>query len=51
MRLTIGDESVEMEPGDSWYVPSNVEHRAEILADSIAIEVFSPVRDDYLPGQ
>jgi quercetin dioxygenase-like cupin family protein len=51
MRLTIGDESVEMEPGDSWYVPSNIEHRAEILADSVAIEVFSPVREDYLPGQ
>jgi hypothetical protein len=26
-----------------------VRHRAEILADTVAIEVFSPVREDYLP--
>jgi quercetin dioxygenase-like cupin family protein len=49
IRLTIGDEKFEVEPGDSWCVLSNVEHRAEILADSVAIEVFSPVREDYLP--
>jgi quercetin dioxygenase-like cupin family protein len=51
MRLTIGDETFEMEPGDSWNVPSNVAHQAEILADSVAIEVFSPVREDYQPEQ
>ena len=49
IRLFIGDEIFEVEPGDSWCVPGNVEHRAEILADSVAIEVFSPVREDYLP--
>ena len=49
IRLTIGDETFEVEPGDSWCVLSNVEHRAEILANSVAIEVFSPVRQDYLP--
>jgi hypothetical protein len=26
-----------------------VEHGATILEDSVAIEVFSPVREDYLP--
>ena len=49
IRLTIGGETMEMESGDSWCVPSNVEHGAEILADSVALEVFSPVREDYLP--
>ena len=49
IRLFIDEERVEAEPGDSWCIPSNVEHGAEILADSIAIEVFSPVREDYLP--
>ena len=49
IRLTIGEETYEMEPGNSWYVPGNVEHGAEILADSISIEVFSPLREDYLP--
>ena len=51
IRLTIGAESFVAGPGDSWCIPGNVEHRAEILEDSVAIEVFSPVRDDYLPSE
>jgi quercetin dioxygenase-like cupin family protein len=49
IRLFVGDETYEVEPGDSWSVPGGVTHRAEILADALAIEVFSPVREDYLP--
>jgi quercetin dioxygenase-like cupin family protein len=49
MRLTIGDETLLVEPGDSWNVPGNIRHRAEILEDCVVIEVFSPVREDYLP--
>ena len=45
--LSIGGEKREMTPGDCWSVPCHAEHGAEILEDSIAIEVFSPVRDDY----
>ena len=50
MRFLIGDEAVEVRPGDSWCIPGNVEHAAEILADSVAVEIFSPVREDYLPA-
>ena len=49
VRLTIGDESFTVEPGDSWCIPGNVTHGAEILSDAVAIEVFAPVRTDYLP--
>ena len=49
MRLTVGEESLEADPGDSWCVPGNARHRAEILEDSVVIEVFSPVREEYLP--
>ena len=49
IRLTIGSKEYEVLPGDSWCIPSNVEHGAEIIEDSVAIEVFSPVRADYLP--
>jgi quercetin dioxygenase-like cupin family protein len=51
IRLTIGDEAFTVEPGDSWCIEGNVSHSAEVLADSVAIEVFSPVREDYLPGK
>jgi quercetin dioxygenase-like cupin family protein len=46
--LSIGKETMEMNPGDCWSVPSNKEHGTEILEESTAVEVFSPVREDYL---
>ena len=49
LLLTVGNERREVGPGDSWSIPPGVRHGAEITADSIAVEVFSPVREDYLP--
>lgn len=49
IRLTIGQETFEVKKGDSWCIPGNTQHSAEIITDSAAIEVFSPVREDYLP--
>ena len=51
IRLSIGGEECQAQAGDSWSIPGGVEHGADILEDSVAIEVFSPVRDDYLPGR
>lgn len=51
MRLSIGSQDHDVRPGDSWCVPGGVEHGAEIIEDSVALEVFSPVREDYLPTQ
>ncbi len=49
IRLMIGAESFDVEPGDSWCIASDVEHGAVILEDSVALEMFSPARADYLP--
>ncbi len=49
MELTIGDQVHEVNPGDSWCIPGGVPHSANLIEDSIAIEVFSPLREDYLP--
>ena len=49
IRLAIGAEENDVTPGDSWCIPSGVEHGADVLEDSAAIEVFSPRREDYLP--
>jgi quercetin dioxygenase-like cupin family protein len=49
LRLRIGADEQEVGPGDSWCIPSGVQHGAQSLEDSIAVEVFSPVREDYLP--
>jgi len=49
ITLTIGGEAHDVVPGDSWCIAGGVEHGAEVLEDSVAVEVFSPVREDYLP--
>jgi quercetin dioxygenase-like cupin family protein len=46
--LTIGEETFEVEPGDSWSIPGGIIHSAAILENSIAVEVFSPRRDEYM---
>jgi len=48
-RFTIGMEAFDVAPGDSWCIPKNVEHGVQVLEDAVAVEVFSPVRTDYLP--
>ena len=50
LRLTIGGETFEARPGDAWMVPSDLDHGGEALEDTVAVEAFSPVREDYLPA-
>ena len=49
IRLSIEKDEHDVHPGDSWCIPANVEHGATVMEDAIAVEVFSPVREDYLP--
>ena len=35
--------------GDSWCIPGGAIHSAKIHEDAVAVEVFAPVRKDYLP--
>ena len=48
LRFIVEGEIMDVETGDSWCLPGGVEHSAEALEDSVVIEVFSPVREDYL---
>ena len=43
----LGNEQRELSPGDSWLVPSNVPHQVTALEPSVAIDVFSPPREEY----
>jgi len=49
MILRVGADEHDVCPGDSWCIPADVAHGATIIEDSLAIEVFSPARADYLP--
>lgn len=46
--LTFNGETFEVNPGDSWNIPGGIIHSAEALEDSVAVEVFSPRRDEYM---
>ena len=48
--LIVAGRRHEAEPGDSWCIHGQAVHSAEIREDSVAVEVFSPVREDYLPA-
>ena len=48
LRFVVDGESRDVEAGDSWCFKGEIEHSAEALEDSVIIEVFSPVREDYL---
>ena len=45
--LYIDNKKYEMNVGDSWCIPMSVSHKAEIIEDSIILEIFSPPREDY----
>jgi quercetin dioxygenase-like cupin family protein len=49
LELTIGGQCHLVTPGGSWCIAGNVTHSALALEDAVAVEAFSPVRNDYLP--
>lgn len=48
MNFTIGDETFLAEAGTSWNIAGDIEHSVDVIDDCVVIEVFSPVREDYL---
>ncbi len=49
IRMVVGEEVLHLKAGDMVHVPPDVPHGNEALEDTVVIEVFSPVREDYLP--
>ncbi len=51
LRLWVGadlDEVYDLRDGEVLYIPSNVPHKAEALADTLDVDVFNPPRADWL---
>lgn len=38
-----------VEPGAGWNFPAGTPHGATAVEDCVVVEVFCPVREDYLP--
>lgn len=48
LRLTVGDETLTCEAGDSYYIPGGVPHQGVTPEDALVIDVFCPPREDYM---
>ena len=49
MEFVIAGERIMAYIGDSWSIPGDVQHSATAIEETVVVEVFSPVREDYLP--
>lgn len=47
-EFTIGDETHVFNTGDSFYIPPHVPHGCKALKASKIVDVFSPIREDFL---
>ena len=45
-----GDREVTVRAGEVLVIPSNLEHRALALEDTLDVDVFNPPRQDWLDG-
>lgn len=50
LRFVVGGDERIVEAGSSVLIPGGVPHEVEALEDSVVLDVFSPVREDWLGG-
>jgi quercetin dioxygenase-like cupin family protein len=48
LHFQVGDQDVTVREGEVLHIPSNVPHQAEALDDTFELDVFSPIREDWL---
>ncbi len=48
-EMTIGEEKRIIKTGDGYYVPPHVIHGCVCLKPGLLVDVFSPLREDFLP--
>jgi len=47
-KLKFGGEEFSLTTGDSYSIPANMEHSLEIIEPGEVVDVFTPIRQDYL---
>ena len=52
LRVVVnGGDEITVREGEVLHIPSGVPHQAEALEDTFELDVFSPVRQDWLKGE
>ena len=50
LRFVVEGAEVVVRAGETLTIPSNAEHSAEALEETVEIDAFSPIRSDWLDG-
>ena len=48
LKFLINGEEITVREGEVLHIPSWVEHQAEALDDTFELDLFSPIRQDWL---
>ena len=48
LKFLVAGEEVTVREGEVLHIPSWIEHQAEALDDTFELDVFSPIRQDWL---
>lgn len=51
LEFTLPDGKVRVGKGQVLVIPSNLEHSAMALEDTLEFDIFSPIREDWLTGK
>ena len=50
LKFLVAGEDITVREGEVIHIPSGVEHQAEALEDTFELDIFSPVRQEWLTG-
>jgi quercetin dioxygenase-like cupin family protein len=50
LRFLVGGEEAIVRDGEVLVIPSWIEHQVEALDDTLTLDLFSPIRQDWLNG-
>ena len=47
-EITIGDKTGTLKKGDAYYIPPNIIHGALCTETGILVDIFTPLREDFI---
>lgn len=48
-EVSVGGKKEILRGGDCFYIPSDAEHGVVALEESTLVDIFTPVREDFIP--
>jgi quercetin dioxygenase-like cupin family protein len=51
LKVVVGGDEITVREGEVLHIPSGVPHQSEALEDTFELDVFSPIREDWLRSE